>query len=450
MLFRATAIAAFVLAGSLTLAVGPAAAHTTTAVKCGQTLTHSVKLAKDLVNCPGDGLVLGADNITVDLHGHVIDGVSPPTTDCNRPPFGTTGINNDGGFDRITVKDGTVREFDNGIGGGFGHSRLTRLVVRANTFAGIAIGSRDPEDDLDANTIDHNAVDGNSCGGGIELTQSHHSVVAHNRVTNVPRSAIDLVTGGENRVEHNTVRSSGDGVTLVFDSDGNRVQDNTITDGGGGINLLGPASGNTIRDNRVVRIQFVGILIESADFAPGAPTGNRIADNHVISAGNGIILFEAEQTRVSRNAVLGAGKFGDPEEPGFGIWLDGVSHSVVDRNSVAGSRGPGISIGAAADENPSALAPTGNVVSENSAGGGDADGIRIVDVAVDTTVERNDANHNGGDGINVQSPSTTITRNAANRNADYGIEAVPGVADGGGNHARRNGNPAQCIGVTCN
>ena len=43
----------------------------------------------------------------------------------------------------------------------------------------------------------------------------------------------------------------------------------------------------------------------------------------------------------------------------------------------------------------------------------------------------------------------TIARNKAIHNGDLGIEAVPGVTDGGGNKASANGNPAQCINVSC-
>jgi hypothetical protein len=45
--------------------------------------------------------------------------------------------------------------------------------------------------------------------------------------------------------------------------------------------------------------------------------------------------------------------------------------------------------------------------------------------------------------------STRLTRNRAVRNADLGIEAVPGVLDGGGNKASRNGDPLQCSNVFC-
>ncbi len=38
-------------------------------VSCGQVITHSIHLSNDLTDCPGDGLVIGADHIRVDLGG---------------------------------------------------------------------------------------------------------------------------------------------------------------------------------------------------------------------------------------------------------------------------------------------------------------------------------------------------------------------------------------------
>jgi len=278
-------------------------------------------------------------------------------------------------------------------------------------------------------------------------------VIDHNRVTNLQdpeAGAINVVTGGENRVAHNSLTgNSGDGVDLFFDANSNRIEHNAIADGGDGILLLGPASDNRIRHNRIVRMQGAGIVVETADFAPGAPTGNEIAHNALAQTGDGIILFEAVDTEVTRNSVRGAGSFGDPTTAGFGILLDGVSDSLVSRNLVVGSRGPAISVGAAPDENPSSIAPTGNVVSRNNSSGNDGDGIRVVAVAQDTLLVRNAADRNGADGIHVQSPATTISRNTANHNANLGIEAVPGVVDGGKNKARGNGNPAQCTNVVC-
>jgi hypothetical protein len=45
------------------------------AVQCGQVITQDVRLDSDL-ECPPDttGLVIGADDVTVDLNGHTISG----------------------------------------------------------------------------------------------------------------------------------------------------------------------------------------------------------------------------------------------------------------------------------------------------------------------------------------------------------------------------------------
>ncbi|HEX5923678.1 MAG TPA: hypothetical protein VFY45_07585, partial [Baekduia sp.] len=80
---RTATIVALALTAALAVSAGPASASASTTVHCGQTLTHSVRLANDLTDCPADGLVIGADGITVDLNGHTIDGTVAQTTDCD-------------------------------------------------------------------------------------------------------------------------------------------------------------------------------------------------------------------------------------------------------------------------------------------------------------------------------------------------------------------------------
>jgi Tol biopolymer transport system component len=46
-------------------------------------------------------------------------------------------------------------------------------------------------------------------------------------------------------------------------------------------------------------------------------------------------------------------------------------------------------------------------------------------------------------------PYVTLRGNEADDNTNLGIEAVDGVIDGGGNRASGNGDPRQCVGVTC-
>src|SRR3954470_9606689 len=100
-----------VLAG-LALISAPAQAKPPEQVSCGQTLTHSVKLANDLTNCPSNGLVVGADDVTVDLNGHTIDGDGELVADCPFPgPACDAGVQNTGGYKGVTIEGGKVREF---------------------------------------------------------------------------------------------------------------------------------------------------------------------------------------------------------------------------------------------------------------------------------------------------------------------------------------------------
>src|SRR5947207_15266088 len=72
-------------------------------VSGGQVTTKNTHVKNDLLNCPGDGLVIGASNIKLNLGGHTIDGVNSATAD---------GSNNKGGVDNVKVDHGSVEQFD--------------------------------------------------------------------------------------------------------------------------------------------------------------------------------------------------------------------------------------------------------------------------------------------------------------------------------------------------
>ena len=64
-------------------------------VACGEFLTESTRVLNDIVDCPGHGLIVGAPGITIDLDGHVIDGVGMDAGILNH------------GHDSVTVTNGT-------------------------------------------------------------------------------------------------------------------------------------------------------------------------------------------------------------------------------------------------------------------------------------------------------------------------------------------------------
>lgn len=420
MLSRAIAVAAFILAGFLALAVSPAAAHSTTNVQCSQTLTHSVKLANNLINCLGDGLVIGADGITVDLNGHTVDGVVTQVTDCDVPPVGSAGIGN-AGYDGVTVMDGTIQQFSGGFTAGeMANSSLHDLTVRDNRFGGISLGSAQRLNN--DNRIVANHVYGNGCSDGISLNNADGNLVAHNR-SHDNHGGISICCSDHNIVRDNLVSNNADiGIGICCDGHDTLIERNDVLDNGNN-----------------------GILVFFGS------KGTSVRENHVARNGNDIVIFEASGNTVSRNRATDALGCSDCFGPtGYGIGITGGSDdNVVAGNFVSRTQQDGIAILDFDPTDPSNPVPNRTTVRGNVVRDAGGDGVRVGAATKGTVLERNSAFGAGHDGIQVDSASTSLTRNSAFFNHDLGIEAVPGVTDGGGNHARGNGNSAQCIGITC-
>ena len=54
-------------------------------------ITTDTMLDSDLVDCPNNGVVIGADGITLDLNGHRIDGDGTEFADCPENQIATSG-----------------------------------------------------------------------------------------------------------------------------------------------------------------------------------------------------------------------------------------------------------------------------------------------------------------------------------------------------------------------
>lgn len=249
---------------------------------------------------------------------------------------------------------------------------------------------------------------------GVVAVDSPRTSIRHNTVSGSLGIAIALFGVDDSTIRHNTLRSNDQGV-VCDDCTGDIVDGNAIShSAGSSIDI-----GNGAADNRVQH--------------------NRLTDN-----GDGIIGTDAHDNLISHNVVTGTGFFGAPDTGGFGLIFDGSSHNTVARNVITGGRGPAVLITSLDSPAPS----NHNVISKNIVNSRLADGILVESGATQNLVVRNIASHTGDDGIDVDA-TTTVTRNTANRNHDLGIEADPGVTDGGGNRAAGNGNPAECIGITC-
>jgi parallel beta-helix repeat protein len=334
-------------------------------VNCGEIITEDTRLDTDLVNCPEHGIVIGADNTTLDLGGHTIAG--------DPEGFFDIGIDNSAGYDGVSIRNGTVKEFDTGVAlVGTIDNHIEALVVSTAHFGNGILVDGFAWGGSSSNRIEKSTLTGNG-GAGIDLTGTFDNVVSKNTITG-NGEGLRLFASHNNLFNKNLVsRNRSQGFSL-FESDGNRMTKNAVTENGlHGYLIVDDADENLVEKN-VVSGNAVGILIADSKRRPGA------------------------------------------------------KHNIVTRNDVDGNTHDGIALQGPSHEPPFPPAPG----------------------ATETLIERNDANGNGDDGIDVRAPSTTIRKNTANNNADLGIEAVPGVTDGGGNRAKGNGNPLQCVNVACN
>ena len=356
-------------------------------VSCGDTITTDTTLGSDLGNCPNNGIVIGADNITLDLNGHKIDGDGTETAQC--PPdepcdVGIVNIDHHG----VRIEDGTVREFALGaLVVGARENRLTRLAVSNNLFSGLVIV------ESSGTEIDRTTVSGN----GLTTDQA----------------GVDVFDSHDLEIERNAVVGNGDIGLFLVGAENLSIERNSI-------------SGNP----------EAGILLDSG-------SGNELSRNRVSDNGDGLVV-SGDGNVVTRNDVSDSVS---PQGNGNGISLEGGTGNLIERNIVVHASQADIRI--ASFEQEGGPPTVGNTVSRNLVRDSDVDGVLVESTAVDTLLERNVAIGADDDGIDVENATTTLTRNLALQNGDLGIEAVPGVIDGGGNKAKANGDAAQCTNVSC-
>ena len=324
-----------------------------------------------------------------------MDGLRRPDP-CEPDCLHGTGIDNGGGYDRVRIVGGTVNDFEHGVRlVGARRNALLRLTVSAaadnEVFVPVALIGSD----------ENNIVDSEMGAGepALLLSGSDHNRVAGSRM----RGGISI--------------RQGDGLAIVSGSDGNTFVDDQVS-----------GDGNTVR------------VADSAR--------NRFARN-AFGGDTGVSMENVKRTVVVYNA------FG-PARGALRVSGDG---NVVEGNVVRDVFGGGI--GVAGDHNTvqrnvetdvafvalSVSSGHANLVRNNLVVYGE--GLRVAAGARQTRVIGNYVVRSVEDGIQVDAPGTVLGRNTANYNLGLGIDAVAGVVDAGGNMAKGNGNPLQCVNVFC-
>jgi parallel beta-helix repeat protein len=348
------------------VAAGSASAHKKLPVEivvCGQTITQSVQVGNNLADCPGHGLVIGAPNVILDLGGHRIDGTGDP---------GENGVDASGGFDGVTVRNGTLIGFSNAV----------RLIdVTGGEISGIQALQ--------------------SAKQGFHLSGSSGITIRGNTIRKSVDNGMLLESSIANTIRDNFVTASGNSaIQLVIASDRNVLKGNTLTANaihgfaatGSSFNLLkrNVASGNGV----------IGFLILSA-------ADNQLRAN--TASGNEFGFFVDDHS--TRNVLTGNAALGNS---GDGIQVNLSPANTFVANRAVGNGEDGIDL---VDE-------AGNVFTRNQA---NENGLRgIVSNTNALTLERNTANRNGflggvddNVGLGIDVPlGTTNSGNKALNNDD--------------------------------
>lgn len=301
-------------------------------VECGDTITTDTTLDRDLLDCPNLGIVIGADDITLDLNGHTIAGDGKPVRDCPREQPCDLGVFNDG-HDGVKVRNGSLRGFAVGVlVDGVRGNRLMELSSSRNQFFGYVIAESSRSAIRDSSGNDNPAPDGD----GLGVFGSH-----------------DL------RIEGNSFRRNGQIGIHVDRSDENVVKGNEFARNGD-FGILLEGNRNQLRANRFARDGVAAIQV-------GPGRRNVIAGNHIRGDGEGIGLEEGRGDVVARNVIVGVRHDGIR----LGIWEPqvGTTRTVVRGNVVSDSGRDGYRV---ARRDRDALL-TGNVARRSGDDGFDID-----------------------------------------------------------------------------
>ena len=336
---RWTGVALAVVAGVTVMASAGQAAP----IACGSVVTRSVVLTRDLIGCQGDGLVIGASGITVDLAGHTVAGLVSDDS---------VGIRNPGRA-RVVVKNGVVRSFERGVQlAGATGNRLRDLTVELNGSDGIDLDDANGNQVLGGQVRDNftgillrggsagnlvaGAVVQGNRGAGVRLEDA-----TGNRVTgamvNGNGSAAEPLTGqilltrsDRNRLDGNDISASSTVGIVLVDADHNRLDHNQVgfvgSDGNvGGIFLLAGSDrtlllGNVVANNR----PGDGVLVEAGS--------HRTVVAGTLATGNGDDGIQADDpgTRLVGNTADDNGDLG----------IEAVAGVTGSRNRAGGNGNP--------------------------------------------------------------------------------------------------------------
>jgi len=428
---------------------------------CGDTITEDTTLEADLLACAGDGLTIGATDITLDCAGYNItgtlggDGViitneaydNVVIKNCNISSF-LAGIS-------ITNGDDAILEYNNisycsdgiYIGSGSTGNTIQNHTIWNDTTTGITLASTSGNkiynntitwhngsldkgiylaasadsndvvnntvsiafygiylDSADSNTIGNNTIP-ISGSAGLWLDTASLNIIANNTVSDSYTYGMRLADSTSNTIHNNTFSGHSDssdyGISMAPNSDTNDIINNTFDTNYYDIHLSG-ADSNNIQNNSFTSSTYSSIHLLLS-------TLNGIGNNTISGADTyGIYLNPTSSYNMIENGTVKDGTT-------HGIYLDGADFNNITLNTISGQNGggdTGISLISGAESN----IMLNNTLDDNDRG-------IYVDTSDLNNITNNTVKNSGDIGIYLSGTLiTNITNNTITDNTNYGIE----------------------------
>ena len=196
------AAAAGIVSAILAFAPGGTAIATPTVsdvqLECGSVITENVRLTRDLVGCPGNGLIVGADGVDIDLNGHLISGTGPFAS--------LSGIDIDA-YQNVRIKNGRISDFSRGVLGYDADAARVERVKITRTLEGVNF-----EESTGVKVMDNRLVGNRE---GMVLRRTEKVTVAENLAVNNDTTGITDIDSRDNLHTRNHVAGNTfDGIAL--------------------------------------------------------------------------------------------------------------------------------------------------------------------------------------------------------------------------------------------
>jgi len=339
---------------------------------CGTfALSQSFTFTQNITCDPGqDGIIVGSDGLTINLNGYTlaVDG-----GDC-----GTEGVDNFAGYSRLTVENGTITGFDDGILVGDSHGSGQSA---SNVFKNLTITTAG----CDAG------------GNGIEAYNITHTLI--NRVT------VNLTAGGENGIYIDNNEGYNPTANTVKVAVVNGAGKYSNTDGV----YLENENGDLVSQSTTNKMTDAG-FVDYADSC-GDTGGNTFAYNVAngeYGDGDGFDVTDTFKTTLTSNYATSG-------DDGFNLVQDGCGYIVATANAASRNEDDGFH----GWENYVYDTQQGSTFVGNHSNGNNEEGFDLAR-AYWSYVNTNNATGNTETGFHFYQPqSATITYNTASSNGDF-------------------------------